>query len=183
MKTLPLREGRRDSSNFLERYVQTANTRRPRSTISNMRFVVVGAGAIGNEVVKNVGLLGAGSVSVIDFDKIELSNLSRSVFFRATDCGRPKAETLSLSLSSTFPDTRWEFHNCEVAHVGFGKLSGPDLILTCVDSGLSRFEAAWLPLRLHIPMADAGLGGPDYWRARVSFFSRKSSASFSSHLS
>src|SRR5258708_20094004 len=178
MKTLPLREGRRDSSNFLERYVQTANTLRPRSTISNMRFVVVGAGAIGNEVVKNLGLLGAGSVSVIDFDKIELSNLSRSVFFRATDCGRPKAETLSLSLSSTFPDTRWEFHNCEVADVGFGKLSGADLILTCVDSDLARIEAAWIALRMDIPMADAGLGGPDYWRGRVSFFAGRSSACF-----
>jgi adenylyltransferase/sulfurtransferase len=148
-----------------------------------MRFIVVGAGALGNEVVKNLGLLGAGSVVVIDSDKIELSNLSSSVFFRASDCGRPKAEALCLSLSSTFPDTRWEFHNCEVADVGFGKLAGANLILTCVDSDLARIEAAWISQRMNIPMSDGGLGGPDYWRGRVSFFSGGASACFSCKLS
>jgi adenylyltransferase/sulfurtransferase len=148
-----------------------------------MNFVVVGAGALGNEVVKNLGLLGAGSVIIIDSDRIELSNLSRSVFFRATDCGRPKAETLCLSLSSVFPDTRWAFHNCEVADVGFGELAGANLILTCVDNNLARIETAWLSQRMDIPMADAGLGGPDYWRGRVSFFAGRFSACFCCKLS
>jgi adenylyltransferase/sulfurtransferase len=120
---------------------------------------------------------------VIDSDRIELSNLSRSVFFRETDCGRPKAEALCLSLSSIFPDTRWEFHNCEVADVGFGKLSGANLILTCVDNDLARIETAWISQRMNIPMADGGLGGPDYWRGRASFFSGRASACFSCKLS
>src|SRR3954453_15418035 len=55
--------------------------------------LVVGAGALGNEVLKNLALVGAGTVFVIDFDDVEPSNLSRSVLFRAEDGGRPKAET------------------------------------------------------------------------------------------
>src|SRR5437588_11469685 len=56
------------------------------------RILVVGAGALGNEVLKNLALLGVGTVYVIDRDVVETSNLSRSVLFRAEDGGRPKAE-------------------------------------------------------------------------------------------
>src|SRR3954466_3490505 len=56
------------------------------------RVLVVGAGALGNEVLKNLALLGVGTVYVIDIDTIEASNLSRSVLFRAEDGGLPKAK-------------------------------------------------------------------------------------------
>jgi molybdopterin/thiamine biosynthesis adenylyltransferase len=55
------------------------------------RIVVVGAGAIGNEVVKNLALLGVGAVDVYDFDDVEEHNLTRSVFLRETDIGTSKA--------------------------------------------------------------------------------------------
>src|SRR4051812_5845022 len=55
------------------------------------RVLVVGAGALGNEVLKNLALLGVGTVHVIDLDEVEPSNLSRSVLFRAGDGGRAKA--------------------------------------------------------------------------------------------
>src|SRR5712691_1793040 len=56
------------------------------------KVLVVGAGALGNEVLKNLALLGVGTVLVIDLDRVEPSNLSRSVLFRAGDGGRGKAE-------------------------------------------------------------------------------------------
>ena len=55
------------------------------------RVLVVGAGALGNEVVKNLALLGVGTILIIDRDVVEPSNLSRSVLFRLADGGRPKA--------------------------------------------------------------------------------------------
>ena len=57
------------------------------------RVVVVGAGALGNEILKNLALLGVGNVVVVDLDYVEHSNLSRSVLYRASDEGRPKAES------------------------------------------------------------------------------------------
>src|SRR5258707_3325621 len=59
--------------------------------LSAARVLVVGAGALGNEVLKNLALLGVGTVYVIDLDTIETSNLSRSVLFRAEDGGQSKA--------------------------------------------------------------------------------------------
>ena len=54
------------------------------------KVLVVGAGALGNEVLKNLALVGLGTIYVIDLDDVEPSNLSRSVLFRSEDGGRPR---------------------------------------------------------------------------------------------
>ena len=50
--------------------------------IARCRLLVIGAGALGNEILKNAALLGFTQVVVVDMDRIEQSNLSRSVMFR-----------------------------------------------------------------------------------------------------
>src|SRR5580692_652865 len=74
-------------------------TRLARATV-----LVVGAGAIGNEVVKNLALIGIGNVVVVDLDIVETSNLARCIFFRAEDEGEPKALTLAHRAASVNPD-------------------------------------------------------------------------------
>jgi adenylyltransferase/sulfurtransferase len=49
--------------------------------ISSAKVMVIGVGATGNEVVKNLVLSGVGTVYIIDFDFIEASNLNRCVLF------------------------------------------------------------------------------------------------------
>ena len=53
--------------------------------VNNARVLVAGAGALGNEVIKDLALFGVGHIFVVDFDRIELSNLTRSVLFREED--------------------------------------------------------------------------------------------------
>lgn len=65
------------------------------SRLQRARVLVVGAGALGNEIVKNLVLVGVGTVIVVDLDAVENSNLSRCVFFRSEDEGRPKAKALA----------------------------------------------------------------------------------------
>ena len=50
--------------------------------VKNARILVAGAGALGNEVIKNLALFGVGHIFVVDFDRIEISNLTRSILFR-----------------------------------------------------------------------------------------------------
>ena len=71
--------------------------------VSKLRIGVIGAGAIGNELVKNLLLVGVGTIDVFDYDTVELSNLTRSVFLRESDLGRNKAVALVNRAQELYP--------------------------------------------------------------------------------
>jgi adenylyltransferase/sulfurtransferase len=68
------------------------------------KVLVVGAGALGNELVKNLALLGVGTILVIDLDHVENSNLSRCVLLREADEGAPKAPAVARAAQELNPD-------------------------------------------------------------------------------
>ena len=86
--------------------------------------MVVGAGALGNEIIKNLALLGVGSIFVVDMDTIEDSNLSRSILFRAADEGRPKAQVAAEYAMQVNPDVKVQpFIGNVVYDLGLGRVS------------------------------------------------------------
>ena len=72
--------------------------------IAAVRALVVGAGAIGNEVLKNLALLGVRHLTIVDLDHIEIHNLTRSVLFRESDVGRSKAEVAAERVRELLPE-------------------------------------------------------------------------------
>lgn len=102
------------------------------------RFAVVGAGAIGNEVVKNLCLLGVGAVDIYDFDTVELHNLTRSVLLREADVGRSKAASVAGRAAELDPAVEVDAIDGDVWHtLGFSALSA----YRCVIGALDNFEA------------------------------------------
>ena len=75
-----------------------------REKVQNANVLVIGAGALGNEVNKILSLMGIGNLFIIDFDKVEAANLSRSVLFRESDNHRSKAEVAAARAKSVNPD-------------------------------------------------------------------------------
>jgi len=65
--------------------------------------LVVGAGGLGCPVLQYLTAAGVGTIGVIDFDKIELSNLQRQVLFTTNDVGKNKAEVACQKLSELNP--------------------------------------------------------------------------------
>ena len=74
--------------------------------LKNATIMVVGAGAIGNELIKNLALLGIGRILIFDMDAIESTNLTRSVLYRAGDVGRYKAEVAAERAMEINPDVK-----------------------------------------------------------------------------
>ena len=66
-------------------------------------MLVVGAGGIGCEVLKNLCRCGFKHITIVDFDFIEETNLNRQFYFRKAHIGLPKAEILKLCLSTMDP--------------------------------------------------------------------------------
>jgi adenylyltransferase/sulfurtransferase len=103
------------------------------------RVLVVGAGALGNEIVKNLALLGVGNLLVADFDVVANSNLSRSVLFRAEDCGRRKVDVAVARAADIYPEIRARaFHGNVVYDVGLGVYRWADVVLAGMDNREAR---------------------------------------------
>jgi molybdopterin/thiamine biosynthesis adenylyltransferase len=156
---------------FAADYSRLEDTPFRREYMSKVSAVVVGAGALGNEVARILGLLGTSTVVVIDQDMVEVSNLPRSVFFSGQEVGQNKAWALAQIARRRFPDTEWAAIGTEIADVGFCRLADANLLFACVDSDLARLEIAYISTQLHIPVSDGGLRTRNHSHGRVTYFS------------
>jgi molybdopterin/thiamine biosynthesis adenylyltransferase len=98
-------------------------------------IVVVGAGAIGNEVLKNLALAGIGRLLIVDFDTVALSNLTRSVLFRESHINQPKAEVAARAATDINPEVEaYSLVGDLELDLGLGVMRDADLLIGCLDS-------------------------------------------------
>lgn len=118
--------------------------------VKNARVLVAGAGALGNEVVKNLALFGIGHIYVVDFDQIEISNLTRSVLFREEDAYNHsfKADIVAKRAMEINPQIKvTPIVGNLFSEVGFGLYKSVDVIIGCLDSRIARYLLNRLALR------------------------------------
>ena len=128
--------------------------------VAQARVMVVGCGALGNEVLKNLALFGVGHLVLVDFDKVELSNLSRSVLFRQSDAeqGRYKVDVAAERLKELNPSVQIKTICGDIAYdVGLGLIRRMDVIIGCVDNRWARYCINRLAMRANKPWVDGGI--------------------------
>lgn len=128
--------------------------------VREARILVVGAGALGNEVLKNLALLNVKRLVIVDFDRVETSNLSRSVLFRNADAAEslPKAEIAAKRLLDINPELEIVSLNGDVmSDVGLGLLRSMDVAIGCVDNRLARLYLNRWCFRAGIPWVNGGI--------------------------
>ncbi len=109
------------------------------------RALVVGAGAIGNELLKNLALLGFGYVMICDMDHISTSNLSRTVLFTPEDLNKKKAVVAAerFVLMNVDKSAKADYCICNINdELGAGVFHHVDVVIGCLDNIQTRCEVS-----------------------------------------
>lgn len=137
------------------------------STIEDAKIMVVGAGALGNELIKNLMLLGVGNMVIIDFDTIEPSNLSRTILFNNADVEKGKAEVAAKAAKKINPDVNVSFIQGNVFYdLGLGVFRHANIVVSGLDNMAARSFTGINSKLAGIPFLDGGMwamGGEVRW--------------------
>ncbi len=113
-----------------------------RDLVKNAKVLVAGAGALGNEVVKCLTLFGVGHIFVVDYDKVEISNLTRSVLFREKDAyaNEYKSVVVAKRAKEINPQIKvTPIVGNLFSEVGLGIYRNVDVVIGCLDSRIARY--------------------------------------------
>jgi adenylyltransferase/sulfurtransferase len=126
--------------------------------ISNATVMVIGAGATGNEVVKNLTLCGIGRVFLIDYDLIESSNLSRCVLFNYTNSLKKyKAEVIKDACKNLNPKVKIIPITQDLNSIDKHLYKKCNVICSCLDNLEARLEANNYAYYHAVPFVDSGI--------------------------
>ena len=129
--------------------------------VKDAKVMVVGVGALGNEVLKNLALFGVGNLVIVDFDTIEYGNLTRSALFRPEDAdkGLYKADVAARRINEINPD----IHVIPVCGdlstgAGLGLYRRMDVVIGCLDNLQARISLNRNCFRAGKPWIDGAIG-------------------------
>lgn len=114
---------------------------------------VVGAGGLGAPVVLALAAAGIGTITIIDDDVVELSNLQRQVMHRLSDEGLPKVDSAVRVAAELSPETQVRpLRERLTADNAAELLAGADLVIDGTDTFGTRVDVAAAAERLGIPL-------------------------------
>lgn len=128
--------------------------------VKNAVVLVIGAGALGNELLKNLALLNIGNIIIADFDTIEFSNLSRSLLFREKDAkaNALKAEVAAERVKELNPEVNVMSINADVTTgLGLGVYRRADAVIGCLDNRFARLAINRACHKVNKPWVDGAI--------------------------
>lgn len=147
------------------------------------RVAVVGAGAIGNEVVKNLALLGVGAIDLFDFDQVEIHNLTRSIFLRESDVGAAKAAAVAARAREVDPNVRiTPVEGDAWRSLSLGRMASYAAVIAAADNFEIRLRLSQLALLAGTDLVNAAIDARHAVVERFPFSARDLPACYECHL-
>ena len=127
--------------------------------IDKSTILVVGVGALGCEITKNLALAGIGNLIIDDCDRIEVSNLNRQMLFRQKDVGHYKAEVAKTRLEEMNPLIRIRAFTDKIQDISSRIIQAADIVVSGLDLWEPRLYLNGECVRLKKPLIDGGIRG------------------------
>ncbi len=122
------------------------------------KALIIGAGGLGSPAAVYLSLAGVGTVGLVDFDVVELSNLQRQILHHTPDVGRPKLESAKDNIHAYNPDVNVVLHEVRLeSDNAVDIISQYDLVVNGADNFATRYlvnDACYL---LNKPLVDGSI--------------------------
>ncbi|KAM9568346.1 SUMO-activating enzyme subunit 2-like isoform 1-T1 [Salvelinus alpinus] len=130
-------------------------------SLSTCRVLVVGAGGIGCELLKNVVLTGFKNIEVIDLDIIDVSNLNRQFLFQKKHVGKSKAQVAKESVLQFCPTANITAYHDSIMNPDYNVefFRNFMLVMNALDNRAARNHVNRMCLAADIPLIESGTAG------------------------
>ena len=122
------------------------------------KALIIGAGGLGSPSAIYLSLAGVGTVGIVDFDVVELSNLQRQVLHHTNDVGRPKVQSALDNIKAYNPDVNVVLHETRLeSDNAMDIIRQYDLVINGADNFATRYlvnDACYL---LNKPLVDGSI--------------------------
>ncbi|NDV59881.1 HesA/MoeB/ThiF family protein [Bacteroides sp. 519] len=122
------------------------------------KVLVIGGGGLGSPALYYLAAAGIGTIGVIDYDTVDITNLQRQIIHFTEDVGKPKVVSIREKLQALNPDINIITHNERFCNNNAEALIEPyDFILDCADNYATKFLIDDICVQLHKPYCHASV--------------------------
>ncbi|POY36852.1 hypothetical protein C3L50_14980 [Flavobacterium alvei] len=108
--------------------------------ITQAKVLIIGAGGLGCPALQYLAAAGVGTIGIVDFDVVELSNLQRQILYNLDDIGKPKATTAAGKIKALNLEIQIETYNLQITNKNALEiLENYDLIIDGTDNFATRY--------------------------------------------
>ena len=131
------------------------------STLQGKNILIVGAGGVGQHVSTYLVTNGVEHLTILDFDKVELSNLNRQILLTEEDVGKYKVEVVKEALNKKNKDAQIKSINVKLDKSNISEIitNGYDLVVDALDNWEGKFLISDECHKKHIPFLHVGVDG------------------------
>ena len=128
------------------------------SRVSQARVLVVGAGGLGCPASLALAHAGVGHLTLVDPDRVDVTNLPRQLWHRTSDVGRLKVESAAAGLARAFPDLSTEGLAARVdADNAEALFRAHDLVIDATDGTATKFFLSDVAVLTGVPLVYGGV--------------------------